>query len=257
MYGVSNLSLAQHKHVELHTSDKWSECSFEIDPSLTQEAWKEFAQEAGLVVYFRPLKDARPMGAGHFEVALLQWQTKFDDTKAAWNDTFVHPDSTHWLKDGDRLPIPGITARVGITKRLDAGIYFTKNPGANYGFYGGQLQYNLVNEEEKNWSASGRMSFISLYGPEDLKLRVYGIDVVVSKEFPIYSTWASVSPYIGISSYLLSAREITEKVDLQNELTADGQGMVGAVIRLASARIGVEYNLARINTISFKLGVAF
>src|SRR3989339_644390 len=43
------------KNVHLHINPRWSECSFQLDPSLTQEAWRQFTREAGLVVYFRSL----------------------------------------------------------------------------------------------------------------------------------------------------------------------------------------------------------
>jgi hypothetical protein len=33
--------------------------------------------------------------------------------------------------------------------------------------------------------------------------------------------------------------------------------MVGAVARLSVARIGVEYNFAKVNTLSLKIGVSF
>src|SRR5690349_1768916 len=186
MIGFAQLATAQHHHddPELHVSPRWSECSFQIDPSLTQEAWHDFTTEAGLVAYFRPLADAKAMGAGHFEISMLQWQTKFDETKPAWNDTFVHPDSTQWLRESDRLAFPCITARVGITDRLDAALYFTKNPAAIYGFAGGQLQYNILNTSK--WSLAGRGTFNTIYGPEDIKLSVYGIDALVSREFKIY-----------------------------------------------------------------------
>jgi hypothetical protein len=257
-YGIAYLSVAQnHQDTHLHLNPKWSECSFQLDPTLTQEAWHEFTKEAGLVAYFRPLTDARPMGVKNFEISLLQWQTAFDDSKPAWNDTFVHPDSTHWLKEGSRLPFPGLTARVGITDKLDVGVYFTKNPNANYGFYGGQLQYNLINNVEKKWSASARINFISMYGPEDLKLNMTGLDVVASKDFPLFWKWASISPYAGVSAYLSNSCETTEQVNLQNEHVMGAQAFVGTVLKLSAARIGVEYNLAKLNTISFKVGVAF
>lgn len=257
LLGIFNLAHAQDKHVHLHVNPRWEECSFQLDPSLTQAAWKEFTKEAGLVAYFRPLTDAKPLGPLHFEVALLQWQTKFDDTKPAWNDTFVHPDSTHWLKESDRLPFPGFTARMGITEKMDVGVYITKSPGANYGFYGGQVQYNFLNDPEKKWSASGRVSFTSMYGPEDLKLSVYGIDGLVSREFPLFARWASVAPYVGISQYLSWSRETSAVVDLDDERAVGGQAMVGAVLKLSAARIGIEYNIARVNTVSFKIGAAF
>ena len=257
LFGASVVNFVQDQDPKLHVNPRWKECSFQLDPSLTQEAWHEFTKEAGLITYFRPLTDAKPMGAGHFEVSVLQWQTKFDDSKAAWNDTFVHPDSTHWLKEGDRLPFPGLTARVGVTDKLDVGIFWTKAFGANYGFFGGQLQYNLLNNSEKNWAAAARISYTSMYGPEDLKLNTYGVDVLVSKEFPIFSDWAFVSPYAGVSSYVSNSHEQTEKVNLKNEHVLGGQAMMGAVLKLSVARIGLEYNFAKVNTVSFKIGAAF
>ena len=255
LFGANSLIFAQE--VKLHVDPRWEECSFQLDPSLTQDAWHQFTREAGLVTYFRPLTDAKPMGKWNFEVSILYWQTKFDETVPAWNDTFVHPDSTHWLKDGAWLPFPGVTGRVGISNKLDVGFYLTKAFGANYGFWGGQLQYNFLNNVEKNWSASVRASFTSLFGPEDLNFAVYGVDVLASKEFKLFSDWVSLSPYVGISSYLSRSHEKTNKVDLKDENIVGGQGMVGAVLKLSKARLGVEYNLARVNTLSFKIGAAF
>ena len=259
MYGTSNFCMGQNNHedVKLHVNPRWKECSFQLDPSLTQDAWHQVTAEVGMIVYFRPLTDAKPMGKWNFEVSVLQRQTKFDDTKPAWNDTFVHPDSLHWLKEGSRLPFPGLTGRVGITNKLDVGVYWTKSFGANYGFWGGQIQYNLVNDVEKKWAASARVSFTSMYGPEDLKLNIGGLDAIASKEFRVYSDWIFLSPYVGVSTYLSSAHETTNKVDLKDERSVGGQGMVGAVLKLSKARLGVEYNFAKINTLSFKIGVAF
>jgi hypothetical protein len=90
-----------------------------------------------------------------------------------------------------------------------------------------------------------------------LKLNVYGLDVIASKEFPVYSDWASIAPYVGVSSYLSSSHEVTEKVDLKDENVVGGQAMVGALVKLSIARLGVEYNFAKVNTFSFKIGVAF
>jgi hypothetical protein len=263
LFGAVHISLAQNQHhsqdqnIELHINPRWKECSFQLDPSLTQEAWHQFTREAALVAYFRPLTDAKPMGKWNFEVSVLQWATGIDDTEAAWNDTFVHPDSAHWLFEGSRLAFPGLTARVGITDRMDVGLYITKSPGANYGFFGGQLQYNVINDVERKWSAATRVSFTSMYGPEDLKLNIYGLDAIVSKEFPLYVDWASLSPYAGVSTYLSSSRETTAAVELQNENVIGAQAMVGAILKLSIAQLGVEYNFAKVNTMSFKIGVAF
>src|SRR5436190_10891204 len=88
-------------HANLHVNPKWRECSFQLDPSLTQDEWHRFTKEAGLVIYYRPLADAKPMGAGRFEFSILQWNTKIDENAGAWNNTFVHPHSEHWLIGSD------------------------------------------------------------------------------------------------------------------------------------------------------------
>lgn len=245
------------KDVKLHVNPRWSECSFQLDPSLTQDAWREFTEEAGLVAYFRPLRDATSVGVGEVEISLLQWGTDIDDTKSAWNDTFVHPDSTHYLMDGERLPIPGLTVRTGITERIDVGAYWTDNFNANYGFWGAQVQYGFLRDTTNDWAASTRLNFVSLYGPEDFGLFVYGVDFLVSKEFGLASDWLSVSPYAGVSGYSSNSHETAAAVDLRDEHVFGTQAMVGAVMKVSVARLAVEYNVAKVQTISMKIGAEF
>lgn len=257
LFHATVLAHGESKNVKLHVNPTWKECSFQLDPSLTQQAWHQFTEEAGVVSYFRPLTDAKPMGTGNYEFSMLQWSTTINDADAAWNDTFVHPDSTHWLKEGEQLPIPGFTFRTGITSDLDLGVYWIKNPDANYGFWGGQLQYGVLNDAEKNWAVSVRASIISLYGPADLDLSVYGADVLASRQYDVYSDWVTISPYAGVSTYLSSSHETTAAVNLHDENIAGVQGMVGAVTQISFAKLGVEYNVAKVNTFSLKIGIGF
>jgi hypothetical protein len=244
-------------HVKLHINPRWSECSFQLDPSLTQSAWTKFTREAGLVAYFRSLTTAKPIGVGNFELSMHRWGTAVNDADPAWNDTFVHPDSVHWLKEGDRLEFPGLTFRTGLAANVDIGAYWAKNPNANYGFFGGQVQYAFVDNSEENWAASARMSFMSLYGPGDLDLSVYGVELVASREYAVFSDWISVSPYAGISAYLTRSHEKTDAVTLRDESTPGVRGIVGAVAQVSMARLAVEYNLSSVNSLSLKIGIGF
>lgn len=249
---IQTPATAQSGHPHLHINGRWDECSIQLDPSLTQSAWRQFTQEAGLVSYFRPLIDAKPMGKGKFEFSLVQWETAIDDHDAAWNDTFVHPDSTHWLFDeGEGLKFPGLMVRAGVSNKTDVGVYFTKNPNANYGFFGAQVQQNFL--AKNDWAASGRLSFTSLYGPEDVDLTVFGWDLVASREIAL-TDWAALSPYAGVSSYFSMSREKSDVVNLDNESVGGSQAMVGAVLQLSGVRVAAEYNAARVNSVSFKVG---
>ena len=238
----------------LHVNPKWKECSFQLDPSLTQSAWRQFTREAGLVTYFRPLADARPMGRRHYEVSLLQWQTGIDDEDAAWNDTFVHPDSAHWLFEGSGLQFPGLMLRAGVTDRTDVGLYATKAVGANYGFYALQLQRNLVGGTTGRWASAARASFVSMYGPDDLTFTVYGVDLLASRRMAL-ARWATVSPYAGISGYLATSHEKSRVVNLEDERVPGLRGSLGAELRLWGARLGAQYDVASVRSLSFKIGV--
>ena len=241
----------KRRNVNLHVNDRWDECSFELDPALTQKAWHQFTREAGLVVYFRPLNSAKPLGVKNLELSLLNWATTIDDADDAWNDTFVHPDSTHWLFDGNALQFPGLMFRVGVTDQIDIGTYFTQNIPANYGFYGGQVQYNFLNDSEKNLAAAARFNFTALFGPEDLNQSVWGLDVLASKDLSRFS------PYVGVSGYLARAQETTTKVDLDDESVFGLQAMVGTSMNISVLRIGAEFNLADVTGYSLKIGYPF
>jgi hypothetical protein len=232
----------------LHVNDRWDNCAIVIAPALTQEAWHEFIQEVGVVIYFRPLTDAKPLGRGRFEVAAVNWSTRVDDAKPAWNDTFSHPDSTHWLYDGGALPIPGLLVRAGVTSRMDAGLYVTKAPSSNYGMLGGQIQYNLLDDAARSLAAAGRVSAVRLLGPDDVSATVYGADLLVSRDVGM------VSPYAVVSGYLSRGHEHTSKVDLKSESVFGVQASAGVAVRVAGVRLGAEYNLARVTGYSFKIG---
>ena len=247
---------AQHPDVTLHVNPRWKECAIQLDPSLTQQAWRQFTEEVALVSYFRPLTDARPMGAGSVEISVLQWQTRIDETTNAWNDTFVHPDSLHWLTDGAPLPIPGLMLRAGITNRLDVGAYLTKNLQANYGLWGGQVQYNLIHDPGRQLAGSARVSLVSLYGPEDVALKVYGMDLLASKTVAVMKR-ISLSPYVGASAVLSRAHETSAAVNLNDESTVGVAGTIGAVAQASVARIALEYAVAQVSSVSFKVGVSF
>lgn len=231
----------------LHTNDRWKECSIVLDPSLTQSAWRQFTSEFGIVTYFRPMTSAKPMGRKNVEFGAVNWGTQIDDADAAWNDTFSHPDGDHWLFEGSSLKIPGLIARVGVTDRVDVGAYFTKAVGANYGFIGGQVQYNLVNDTERRFAAAGRVSVVRLYGPEDMNGSTYGLDFLVSKDVSI------LTPYVGVSGYMARAHETTSRVDLDDVTAFGAQATLGVTAQVSVLRLGAEYNLSRVPGVSMKV----
>lgn len=253
----ASLALAQNPEVELHVNPRWKECSFQLDPSLTQDQFHRFTREAGMVACFRPLANARSMGAGQFEFSLLQYKTGIDETNGAWNNTFVHPDDEHYLVGGKILTIPGISVRAGITDKLDAGAFWTMSPGANYGFFGGQLQYQFMESAKSAIDLSSRLGFNKLYGPKDIGFTVYNYDLVVGRNFHLLHDWLILSPYAGASVYYTRAKEKSDLVNLETENVAGLQAMTGVVAKVRHFSLAAEYNWSAVNTFSFRLGYGF
>ena len=116
------------------------------------------------------------------------------------------------------------------------------------------MQRTLVENPARTWAAAARASFVSMYGPDDLDLRVYGVDVLASRKIAL-TRWAAVSPYVGGSTYLSTAHEKTTAVNLDDEHVLGAQAMVGAAIEVSKARLAVEYNAAKVNSFSLKVGI--
>ena|SRR5437867_3511800 len=91
-------------------------------------------------------------------------------------------------------------------------------------------------------------------GPADLDFTVYGVDLLASRTLAVWRR-AVVSPYVGVSTYLSTSHEKTAAVTLDDERVLAAQAMVGAAVQLSMARLGVEYNVAKVHSLSLKVGI--
>lgn len=229
----------------------------QLDPSLSQAAWRQFTQEAGIIAALDPLTSAQPFGRGNFEIAITPAIYPIDDTESAWNDTFVHPHSTHWLygetseepgevRDGHAdsmhsLGIPLPRVRVGVTDRMDVGFYYIPAPGANYAFLGGHLQSNVLSDTRRGLNAAVRLRAAQLRKVEDFGVSTYALDVLASKDVSIFSAYA------GVSGYMARSHETTPAVDLDDETVFGMEGHVGAsALLLSHLRLGAQLTVGRL-----------
>ena len=60
-----------------------------------------------------------------------------------------------------------------------------------------------------------------------------------------------------MSGYLATSHEKSDVVDLDDEYVPGAQASLGAALQLSFVRLGVEYNVAQVNSFSLKVGIAF
>ncbi len=250
----SSVSYAQGDRPIVHLTDEWENCSMILDPSLTQDAWHKFTQESGNVFYFHPLTSAKPIGPGNFTLAIVTGFTGIDDNDPAWNDTFVHIDSTHYLvSENGILGFPSLSATYGFNEKIDVGAYYTMNPGTNYSAIGGSINYSIMNDPVEKFSAAVRASsvFVLLKGESEFNLSVHGIDLLLSRDINM------ITPYGGVSAYLSRNHATTGKVDLDDENVIGFQAKVGITAPISFLRFSAELNFAAVTTTSIMVGFGF
>jgi hypothetical protein len=241
--------------VELNVNSELKSCDFNISSDLTQSEWKRFTKEAGNLLFLNPLSSAKPLGVKNWDLVIETTTSDVDETSGAWNNTFQHPDSEHYLAEGPRVSTPGLRFRIGITEKLDAGIYYTsaKPSGANYGLLGFEAKYAFINNPEKNWASSVRVSHLMDASIEDFNLSVTGIDVMASKTF-----FGVLTPYAGITGNWNHTKEVTDKVDLDNENYFGVRGIIGTELRWKFVNVGYEFLVGDgFNNRAMKIGVTF
>jgi len=243
-----SVSHAQHQdsNVYWHIDPNVKTCSMVIDPSLTQDQWHRFTEQAGAIVSFKSLASAKTLGKMNFNIAIDKSSTPVDQHDLAWINTFTHPDENCPL--GDAISLPTIRASMGVSDNMDIGGYWTTAPGANYGAVGGEFKYAFLQESEKFPAAAARASVSMLTGVSDFNFNIYSVDLMASKKIVM------LTPYVGIKESLAIATETTSKVDLNKESVYFTQGYAGVVYSVWMLSLAAEYNVSSVNTFAFAIG---
>ena len=261
---AGNVLMAQdnghnHDHEEdneaLHVNSVLGSCDFDISPDLTQSEWKQFNKEAGNIIYLNPLSSSKPLGKLKWDLTLETTTSDVNDNSGAWNNTMHHPDSTHTLTDNGRVTVPGLRFRIGLTDRIDVGVYYAASQpfGANYGFLGLEAKYAFINDTINDWAASVRASYVFDANIKDFNLGVAGLDITASKTF-----FNTLTPYAGISMNWNHSKIVTNEVSLANENYLGVRGIVGLEYRWKFVNLGYELMLGDgFDNSALKIGVTF
>ena len=236
----------------VHTNDRWEECAMDISPNLTSGQWKQFNKNFSSILYFKPMSGAKPLGKGKIDLSIEISRTKIDEHDGAWTNTFSHPEGDHYLADDSHmLKLPVLTARMGITNELDAGLTYTKAPGSNYSWAGLDAKYVFHQEKQRGISVATRLSTVVLMGVEDFDYYLAGVDLLASKEIGMFT------PYAGVTGIVSSANETTDEVNLERNTLASVEAIIGSQFQWKYLSLAAEADIARANTYSVKIGAIF
>ena len=254
---------AQHDHtaestpnVTLHVNPELGMCDFDIASNLSQAEWARATKEIGNILYLDPLSSAVPLGKWNWTLHLETNSAKVDQESGAWNNTFHHPDSAHYLTgENGRISVPALRFRIGITERWDAGIFYTsaKPFGAKYGFFGLETKYAFLNDTARGWAAAVRGSYVTDANIRDFNIFSAGADLTTSK-----TVFRYFSPYAGVGFNWNHGHIVSSEVSLKNENAFAVHGIAGIDFRWRFVNVGCGVMIGDgLGNRSFKVGVAF
>jgi hypothetical protein len=205
------MALAGQYDPNLHVDPSVGDCSVRFAPNLTQHAFRTFVREFGSVSAFRQASPPTTLGAWRFAVDLEAIAFRVAEHSAAWNDTFVHPNSSHPLGSDQQFPM--LRVRAGVADHLDVGVFYTANPEANYGWVGAEAKYGWLREgEDGPVSVSLRGAYTKTLYVKDMDMHALTGDVAVGRTF-----WKVLTPYAALGVDAVLARETSSAVQLHEE----------------------------------------
>ncbi len=154
--------------------------------NLLQSEFREFSNQAGTAFAYRNTATPVPLGFPGFELGAL---ASFSDTDSALLDAY-------WkLAFGESapsmLPVPVITARLGLPYSIDLGVMYSFVPDFDIQLIGGEIRGSILDGKGAMPAVALRASYSSLIGVTDYSLQTVGLDASIGKSFFI------LTPYVG------------------------------------------------------------
>lgn len=235
----------------LHVDPTLEDCEVQFASVLTQPAYRRFVREFGSASAFKQMAPPNPLGKWRVAAGLEYMKFRVEERSDAWNDTFAHPESTHEL--GSDKTFPKLKLRVGVSESTDVGVYFAANPIANYGWIGLDVKHAVLRQSETMpVVVAVRGSYTKTLFVSDMDMHAVTGDVSVGHTFA-----KIVTPYLGVGSALILARETSSRVQLKNELVAAPHAFAGLQIAFWHVALGIEGHYAALPTGQVQLLAVF
>lgn len=218
----------------LNVNPSLRDCSVMFAPDLTQDAYHRFVREFGSVSAFKQASPPTTLGRRGLSVDLEAQFFSVEEKSAAWNDTFAHPDGYHPL--GSSKQFPKLRIRYGVADDLEIGAFFAANFNANYGWLGIDAKYGILRQGEgMPVSVAVRGAYTKTLYVTAMNMQAVTADVSVGRTF-----WKVLTPYVGVGTDAVLARETSDAVSLKTEAVDVPHALAGFEVRYWHVAAGFE-----------------
>jgi hypothetical protein len=204
--------------------------SADLRPGLTAAEFEEFVAGFDSILRFRQLGDATPVGRGNIDVGVHYASTPADDP----------------------ISFPRVIGRVGVSDRVDIGVWGGANPRSNWGLAGFDTKIALLQQDTRMpVSVAIRPSVTSLVGPSHVWVGNASIDVSMSRAL------GALSPYVGVATTASVGIERSRGIDLDPATVEGSLAYVGISYRWRALVASAEVENADHVSYGFRIGTRF
>lgn len=213
---------------------------FAIPGTFTDPLFKDLVREAGTVIAYRGVAPAEPQGLTGFDVGIEASGFKVDSS--LWDEVIT--DSPSYLG------VPKLHLRKGLPFGIDLGASYAMVPASNIKVIGGEIQYAIMDGSTALPAVAVRGHYSKLLGVDDLDLKTYGADAVVSKGFLFLTPYAGLGMLRTAGEYTGTATTLKD----QSERTMRYFGGVQISMALLRLTLDAEFSEIPVYTAKVSLG---
>lgn len=177
--------------------------------TLTQSAFKDFTDDLGAALSYKPVTPTAPLGITGFDIGLEATSTKIRNLDLATSSSSTN------------LVVPKLHVYKGLPLGFDIGAFYSAVPTTNIKFYGGELRYAILDGGVAQPAVGIRGAMTKLTGVNQLDMNTKSLDISISKGFAIFT------PYAGIGTVWVNGTPngiptLTKVSDRENKVFAGG-----------------------------------
>lgn len=218
-----------------------------IPSDFANSKFEDVVKQAGSVIAYRGIAPGEPQGISGFDVGVEVSAFKIDTD--IWDEVVKSENAPGYLG------APKLHVRKGLPFGIDLGASYAVVPNSNIKVIGGEIQYAILDGSVALPALAVRGHYSTLLGVDDLDLKSYGADVVVSKGILMFTPYAGVGVLRTDGQY--AGDDPTLKANLKDQSATTSRVFGGVQIALTLLRITLDAEFAEVPVYTAKVSLGW
>ncbi len=212
-----------------------------------QQEFKDLSETIGLLISYKPLAPAEPLGILGFDVGAEVTAVKVDQNASFLTKAISDQNPPNYFV------FPKLHAQKGLPFGVDVGVAYAKVQGSNIGLIGGEVKWAVLKGTVATPAIAIRGSYTSLFGVDSMDVSTYGIDVSASKGF------AFLTPYVGVGQVWIQSKANVPGLipPLSDENLSKTKGFGGVKLTFLLLSLVAEAEISEVPSYTFRANVSF